>query len=277
MCAQQGGLYPQQEIGMMDPQIMTAQGVMVHGAMAQQATPSGAEIQMEKYLASANRDVRMGFIRKVYSILTIQLITTGAIMYPFIKVPEVMEFVNKNNWTWYVIMAAAFGCLIAIACCPKLQRKHPHNILLLGGFTIAEACLLGTISSRYDTDSVLIAVGITAVVVIGMTIFAFQTKIDFTMMSGALVSLLLALICFGFLAYIFQSRVMNMLYCAGGVLLFSIFIVYDTQLIIGNGIGGRSHKHQFAVDDYVFGALNLYLDIINIFMLVLALTGGRNN
>ena len=36
MCAQQGGLYPQQEIGMMDPQIMTAQGVMVHGAMAQQ-------------------------------------------------------------------------------------------------------------------------------------------------------------------------------------------------------------------------------------------------
>ena len=57
----------------------------------------------------------------------------------------------------------------------------------------------------------------------------------------------------------------------------ALYTMDHALYIIGNGIGGRSHKHQFAVDDYVFGALNLYLDIINIFMLVLALTGGRNN
>ena len=57
-------------------------------------------------------------------------------------------------------------------------RKHPINIILLGVFTIFESFLIGIISSQYKTSTLLIAVGITCIVVIGITIFAFQTKYD---------------------------------------------------------------------------------------------------
>ena len=46
---------------------------------------------------------------------------------------------------------------------------------------------------------------------------------------------------------------------------------YDTQLIVG----GAHKKHQFGVDDYVFAALNIYLDIINLFLLLLQLLQDR--
>lgn len=45
----------------------------------------------------------------------------------------------------------------------------------------------------------------------------------------------------------------------------------DTQLIIG----GKHAKFQFSVDDYVFAALNLYLDIINLFLFILQIINNR--
>ena len=59
----------------------------------------------------------------------------------------------------------------------------------------------------------------------------------------------------------------------GGCLLFSCYIVYDTQLIVG----GQHKKHQFGVDDYVFAALNIYLDIINLFVYLLRLLNSRRD
>lgn len=58
------------------------------------------------------------------------------------------------------------------------------------------------------------------------------------------------------------------------VLLFTFYIIYDTQLMLGEFKG---HKVQFGVDDYVFAALNLYLDILNLFLYLLQLFGSRDN
>jgi FtsH-binding integral membrane protein len=65
---------------------------------------------------------------------------------------------------------------------------------------------------------------------------------------------------------------MQLLYAGGGCLLFSFYLVYDTQLILG----GQHKKYQFSVDDYVFAALNLYLDIINLFIFILQILGSRD-
>ena len=58
--------------------------------------------------------------------------------------------------------------------------------------------MLGTVATYYKTDAVLMAVGTTAAVVIALTIFAFQTKIDFTACGGMLCALLMALVIAGF-------------------------------------------------------------------------------
>lgn len=109
------------------------------------------------------------------------------------------------------------------------------------------------------------------VIALGLTLFAWQTKIDFTLMSGAIFSLVLLLFMTLFLAMILRSQVLAVIYAALGTLVFSLFLVYDTQLVLG----GKHRRYQFSIDDAVFAALALYLDIINLFLFILSLVGGR--
>jgi FtsH-binding integral membrane protein len=51
------------------------------------------------------------------------------------------------------------------------------------------------------------------------------------------------------------------------------FLVFDTQMIIG----GKKRKIQMSPEEYIFGALQLYLDIVYIFMMILMLTGGSRD
>ncbi|XP_052253427.1 protein lifeguard 1-like [Dreissena polymorpha] len=221
----------------------------------------------------SEKEVRHGFIRKVYGILMAQLVITFAIMCIFIYSEPVKEFVHdpKNVWLMIVVMVATFVVLIALACCPNVRRSFPTNMILLTVFTVLEGFMLGVVSGKYKTEYVLMAVGITAVVTLSLTIFAFQTKWDFTMMGGLLFVLLIVLFCFGILCAIFRSDIANIVYSCLGALLFSAYLVFDTQMMMGG-------KHQYAIspEEYIFAALNLYLDIINLFLFILAIFGKKD-
>ena len=71
---------------------------------------------------------------------------------------------------------------------------------------------------------------------------------------------------------IFLYRYAIIGYAAAGALIFMVYIVYDTQIMMGG-------KHKYALDpeEYVFAALNLYLDIINLFMYLLTIIGVSKN
>ena len=138
--------------------------------------------------------------------------------------------------------------------------------------TLCEAFLLGTVAAHYDADAVLIAVGITAVVVFALTIFAFQTKWDFTMMGGMLFVLVIVLFCFGIAAAIIQSKILSLVYASIGALIFSAYIVFDTQLMLGG-----KHKYSLSPEEYIFAALNLYLDIVNLFLFILTIVGAARD
>ena len=129
--------------------------------------------------------------------------------------------------------------------------------------------MLGVNASRFKTDDVMLAMGITLALVAGLTAFACTTQRDFTGAGPYLFVLFFCILLFGLFAAIFRSRVMSVVYCSLGVMLFGFYLVYDTQLIVGG-----DHKIQFGLDDYVFAALNLYLDIINLFIYVLSLVSS---
>merc|ERR1719508_366985 len=101
------------------------------------------------------------------------------------------------------------------------------------------------------------AVGVCAAITLALTVFAFQTKIDFTAMGGVLIAIFLP-----------QSRTLKLVYASIGAIIFSLYIIYDTQLMVGG-----SHKYSLSPEEYVFAALNLYLDIINLFMYILQIIG----
>ena len=54
-----------------------------------------------------------------------------------------------------------------------------------------------------------------------------------------------------------------------GAVIFSLYIIYDTQIMLGG-----NHKYSLSPEEYIFAALNLYLDIINLFLYLLSIFGG---
>lgn len=116
------------------------------------------------------------------------------------------------------------------------------------------------------------AIGVTAAVVIGLTIFAFQTKWDFTMMGGILFVCLILLMLLGIVAIFLPGKIMTLVYSSLGAILFCFYLIYDTQMMMGG-----THKHSISPEEYIFAALTLYLDIINIFIYILSIIGAAKD
>ncbi|XP_013786930.1 protein lifeguard 1-like [Limulus polyphemus] len=216
--------------------------------------------------AFSEKVIRMGFIRKVYGILMVQLAITAGFICLFLYVPEVQKFTASHIELFWIAFVLMLIVMIVLVCCDKVRRNYPSNIVLLVIFTVLESFMLGCAAGGYKADEVMMAVGICAVVTLGLTIFAFQTKWDFTTCGGFLLVAVLILICFGFICIFIPGRVVGIVYASLGALIFSLYIVYDTQLMLG----GR-HKYSISPEEYIFAALNLYLDIINLFLFILQL------
>ncbi|KAF1395744.1 Protein lifeguard 1, partial [Spheniscus magellanicus] len=105
------------------------------------------------------------------------------------------------------------------------------------------------------------------VVCFTVVIFSLQTKYDFTSCRGVLIICLAVLIVFSILCIFIRNRIMDIIYASLGALLSSCFLAVDTQMILGN------KQLALSPEEYVFAALNLYTDIINIFLYILAIIG----
>nr|XP_043872358.1 transmembrane BAX inhibitor motif containing 1a [Solea senegalensis] len=215
--------------------------------------------------------IRHAFIRKVYLILACQLLITTAIVGVFTFVEPVKYFIQRNQALYWASYAVYFVTHMVLVCCKGPRRKFPWNIILLLIFTLAFSYMTGAISSNYDTKSVFLAVGITAVVCIAVTVFCFQTKVDFTKCQGLFCVLGVVVFVTGIITVIVLSFKyipwLHMLYAAIGAIAFTLFLAYHTQLLIGN------RKHSIGPEDYVFAALSIYVDIIQIFLFLLQIIG----
>jgi len=184
-----------------------------------------------------------------------------------------MQFSADHQWILWISLILSIIVVIPMACVRTLRVSFPINFILLAIFTITEGIILGMVSMKYDTDAVIIAAGITTVIVFSLTIFAFQTKVDFTMMGGMLLCVLVVFMLFGLVAiFLPQSRTLHMVWGALGALIFSVYLVYDTQMMIGG-----DHKYSISPEEYIFAALAIYLDIINIFMYLLRFVGAARS
>ncbi|XP_034016350.1 glutamate receptor, ionotropic, N-methyl D-aspartate-associated protein 1a (glutamate binding) [Thalassophryne amazonica] len=214
-----------------------------------------------------DKSVRQAFIRKVFLVLTAQLLVTFSFVAVFTFVDDTKRFVRLNPWTYYVSYAVFFVSLIVLSCCGDFRRKHPWNLVALSILTLSLSYMVGMIASFYNTETVIMAVGITAVVCFTVVLFSLQSKYDFTSCHGVLFVCLIVLLLFSILCIFIRHKILHIVYASLGALLFTCFLAVDTQLLLGN------KKLSLSPEEYIFAALNLYTDIINIFLYILAIVG----
>merc|ERR1711874_620649 len=181
-------------------------------------------------VAGASKHVRLGFMRKVYGLLSVQLSITTLIGAVFLFTPGVKEFVQERPAFLFPAFFLSIGLLIAL----HIKRKEtPINLILLASFTVVEAYTVGVLVTFFDQSVVIQAFFLTAAVVIGLTAFTFQIFMGNEMTDTAM--------------------------AVGGALLFSLFIIYDTQMIMT----------RLSAEEYILATIQLYLDIINLFIEIL--------
>uniref|UniRef100_A0A3Q0T4I3 Zgc:110410 n=1 Tax=Amphilophus citrinellus TaxID=61819 RepID=A0A3Q0T4I3_AMPCI len=195
--------------------------------------------------------IRRGFVRKVYLTLMIQLLITVGIICAFLY--------------WVVVLVF----ILALSCCDSLRRQVPLNFIALGLFVILTALFDISVCRYFEAEAVMWAVGATALVSFSLSLFAMQSKWDFTTASGCLWVFTWTLLSFALLCAILRSQYVYIVYACLGTLLFSLYMVFDTQLILG----GKHRKYQVSPEEYVFAALNLYLDIVSLFLILLQFIG----
>uniref|UniRef100_A0A1I8NXB8 Uncharacterized protein n=1 Tax=Stomoxys calcitrans TaxID=35570 RepID=A0A1I8NXB8_STOCA len=240
-------------------------------------TPSGAsgefldpENLQPKNFSFNEESVRKGFIRKVYLILMGQLFFTFGVVSLFLFHKPTLEFTQHHPEIVLVACITTLVVVISMACCESARRTFPVNFICLGVFTLAESFLVGSIAGRYNSESVFLAIGITAILCLALTIFAMQTKYDFTVCGGMLLAAMVCLLLFGIVGLFWRTHIMQTIYAGCGAMLACIFLIYDTQIMMGG-----DHKYSISPEEYIFAALNLYMDVVRIFIYVLQLIGNK--
>ncbi|XP_058506678.1 protein lifeguard 1 [Solea solea] len=207
--------------------------------------------------------VRRGFVRKVFSILTLQLLFTFSVVCVFTFSSVVKDAVQTNLWAYLSSFIVFAVVAIALSFCKSFRRRHPWNLVGLVVVTLSFSYMVGTIASFHNTIAVVITMAATLVITLAIIAFSAQTRYDFTIFNGVLLILAVDLIMFGFLCTFCYSFIADVAYGCLGALLYSLFLMVDCQLMMG------MMSFRLDPEEYINAALTLYLDIVLIFLYLL--------
>ena len=220
--------------------------------------------------------LRNGFIRKVFGIVAIQLTFTFLFIL-FCQTKIIKNFISKNHTLCTILFITSIICFIIFSCIlicnRRLSRTVPQNYILLFFVTLSESIICASITLQYSFEIVVASIVLTIAAALGIILYSLRTKRDFSGCGMVLMVLIGQIFFFGILNFFIRSQFLHLLYCLGGTALVGIYLVYDVQLISGK------FGNEYAIDDYVFAAMELYIDIIRLFLEILRIIGKlqKNN
>ena len=209
------------------------------------------------------------FVKRVYQLLAGSLIagSVGA----YVGLGFVGSMINPVTggltFTYFGAVILEFILLFGLFIA---KNKTPLNLILLFAFTFMSGFTLAPTLALFIAKDMGYVIGeaflLTAVAFFGLTIFAMNTKRDFTTIGKMLFIGLIVLIVAGILNIFLHLEWLQLLIASVGAILFSFFILYDTQNIIRGNISNE-----------IEAAVSLYLDFLNLFISLLQILGFLNN
>lgn len=175
--------------------------------------------------------------------------------------PQLLEFSLRHPFVMF------FASFIPLMAAQALRDRFPVNIALTFLFTFAEGVFLAPLLLLMErnapgvTGQAALLTGSTFAVLTG---YAFVSRRDFSAWGAFLTTGLWVLIGASLLTLFFPSAAAGLWIAAVGTLLFSGLLVYDTWRL----------RNVYGPDDYVVAAVQIYLDLLNLFLFILRLLGG---
>jgi FtsH-binding integral membrane protein len=177
--------------------------------------------------------------------------------------PGIMQAVAQHPFLSFLVT------FVPLMAAQSLRDRVPANIGLTLAFTFAEGVWLSPLMYVAQQQSPGI-IGQTALLTGStfgvLTLYAFLSRRDFSAWGGFLTVGLWVLIATSLLNLFFKNEAAGLWMAGVGTFLFSGLLVYDTWRL----------RHVYGPNDYVLAAVNIYLDLLNLFLFILRLLMGGN-
>jgi len=207
---------------------------------------------------------RATLVRRTYGLVLVSVIVTMVGTSFGLNQPNLMAAVAQHPFI------AFFASLAPLLMATRKKTDFPFNIGLVLLFNFVMGVIISPAIYIYGrTQPGLI--GQAAVLTLGafgiLTIYAFVSRRDFSAWGSFLMVGLWVLIGTALLSVFFQNSTVNLWLASVTILLFSGLLVFDTWRL----------RNYYGPDEYVGAAVQIYLDLLNIFMAILRVLGNRRN
>ena len=143
-------------------------------------------LETETRIKEITKSIRINFIRKVYGILSFQILITTIFVILTMAIKSIKTFMINNPILFYIILLLTIILPIIIICFPNTMNKVPLNYIILLLFTLSESYLISFICSISNGKIVLMACLMTFFMVVFLSLYAFFTDNDITLKSSFL-------------------------------------------------------------------------------------------
>jgi len=193
------------------------------------------------------------FITKVFSIVTVQLMTAFVMSLVPLFSPLARAILYNNP---YILATSLTTCVLNLTALYYYRKSIPYNYMLLSSLTVFDAYLIGMILGSYSPDIVVKSLGFTVISSVSIIGYAYVNRdYDFSWLRGFLICSV-AIILSGLAVQLALDLglMMNTLIAILIALMFAVILLYDVWRIF----------KDYPVDEYVMAVIDLHLSIINI-------------
>lgn len=234
------------------------------GANARRMTPT------QSYDASLDAGLR-SYMLGVYNYMAAGVAITGLMAYVVSTQPALMQALFGSGMS-FVVMLAPLGFVLALSFGINKMSASTAQ-MVFWAFAAVMGVSLSTIFITYTDSSIARVFFISAGAFAGLSLFGYTTKKDLTGMGSFLMMGLIGIILASVVNMFLESSAMQFMISVLGVLIFAGLTAYDTQRIKSAYYEGDST--ETAAKKSLMGALSLYLNFINMFLMLLSLFGNR--
>ena len=222
------------------------------------------------------------FLAKVFNWMAIGLGLTGVIAFLTINSQTAMQMLftvqdgyAKPNMLLYGLLIAELGMVFYLSArIQKISAQAATGIFL--AYSALNGVTLSTILLYYTASSVTATFFVTAGMFGAMAVYGFVTKKDLSSWGSFLFMGLIGIIIASVVNMSLGSSMMSWVISGIGVIIFTGLTAYDVQQITRMGEQGIMNGSESAIrKGAIMGALKLYLDFINLFLMLLRFMGDR--
>ncbi|MBW1993791.1 MAG: Bax inhibitor-1/YccA family protein [Deltaproteobacteria bacterium] len=216
------------------------------------------------------------FVRSVYNWMAIGLALTGFVAFYVASNESLLKLIYGNRLLFFALIIAELALVFSISA--RVNKMHASTATALFILYAAlNGATLSLIFIIYTRSTITSTFFVCAATFVACSVYGWTTKRDLTSFGGFLFMGLIGIIIASFVNMFVRSSGMNMIISYIGVLVFVGLTAYDTQKLKTMALTQPAGLEAGVIrKGAILGALSLYLDFINLFLMLLRILGNRD-